>query len=291
MEVKMEPRMVADYACHTGENPLWHTGERCMYWVDIPAAKLYRYYPASGHHEMCWQGEEPVGGFTIQADGALLLFMARGAIKIWRNGRVVDTVIDNIPAERDSRFNDVIADPLGRVLCGTMPTAEHPARLYRLDVDGSLALLLDDVKLSNGLGFAADRRTLYYTDTLAYAIYRFAYDEATGTLGERQVFAQVPPGQGGPDGMTVDAEGCVWSARWGGSCVVRYDPQGQEIERVTFPAREVSCPAFGGDDWSDLCVTTAGGDQKETKGQGAGALYVLRPGGRGVPEFRSRIGL
>ncbi len=126
----------ADYACHTGENPLWHPDEGCVYWVDIPAGKLFRYYPDSGRHEMCWQGDAAVGGFTIQADGALLLFMARGAVKVWRDGRIVDTVIAEIPDERETRFNDVIADPAGRVICGTMPTTSRPARLYRLDTDG-----------------------------------------------------------------------------------------------------------------------------------------------------------
>ena len=288
----MQPRLVADYACNTGENPLWHADEGCLYWVDIPPARLFRYYPGSHRHEMCWQGDEAVGGFTIQADGALLLFMARGAVKVWRDGRIVDTVIDEIPDERETRFNDVMADPAGRVLCGTMPGPDHrPAHLYRLGTDGALTRLLDDVGLSNGMGFTPDHRSLYYTDTMRHTIYRFAYDVATGELGERQVFAEVAPGQGGPDGMTVDAEGCVWSARWGGACVVRYDPHGQEMERVSFPAPKVSCPSFGGTDYGDLYVTTAGGDQKETDGAGAGALYVVRPTVGGVPEFRSRIGL
>ena len=287
----MQPRLVADYACNTGENPLWHPDEGCVYWVDIPAGRLFRYYPDSGRHEMCWQGD-PVGGFTIQADGSLLLFMARGAVKVWRDGRIVDTVIAEIPEERETRFNDVMADPAGRVLCGTMPGPNgRPAHLYRLEVDGALTLLLDDVGLSNGMGFTADHETLYYTDTMRYTIYRFGYDVATGELGARQAFVTVPPGQGGPDGMTVDAKGCVWSARWGASCVVRYDPDGREMERVTFSMPKVSCPSFGGPDYGDLYVTTAGGDQKETDGAEAGALFVLRPAVGGVPEFRSRIGL
>jgi D-xylonolactonase len=91
--------------------------------------------------------------------------------------------------------------------------------------------------------------------------------------------------------MTMDAEGCVWSARWGGSCLVRYSPDGTELQRIAFPARKVSSAIFGGPDLTDLYVTTAGGDQKDVDGPGAGALFRVRPGVKGLREFRSRIGL
>ena len=107
------------------------------------------------------------------------------------------------------------------------------------------------------------------------------------------MFAQVPrtEGEGHPDGMTVDAEGYVWSARWDGYCLVRYAPDGREVGRITFPTKKVSCPVYGGADYRDLYVTTAGGQDKAENGEGAGALFRVRPGVRGVPEFRSRVGL
>src|SRR4029079_13276105 len=150
-ERSVQPELIADYACVTGEGPLWHPAEQRVYWVDIPKGRLFRYHPASGAHEICFEGEV-LGGFTIQADQSLLLFMARGAVKIWRDGTLT-TVIDEIPEERESRFNDVIADPAGRVFCGTMPTKDRLGRLYRLDLDGTLRKLLDDIGCSNGMGF------------------------------------------------------------------------------------------------------------------------------------------
>ena len=287
----MQPKLIADYACQVGEGPLWHPDEKRLYWVDIPRGRIFRYDPATGAHEICFEGEA-IGGFTIQADGALLLFMARGAIKVWREGTLT-TVVDEIPAERDGRFNDVIADPEGRVFCGTMSTRDHPASLYRLDTDGTLTHVLGDIGTSNGLGFTPDGRQMYYTDTRPHDIYLFDYERATGEIANQRVFAHVPdqPGEGGPDGMTVDAEGYVWSARWGGSCLVRYAPDGTEERRVTFPAPKVSCVTFGGPDYTDMYVTTAGGDNKAEDGPGAGALFHLNLGIRGVPEFRSRIGL
>ena len=297
----MEPRVIADVDCATGEGPLWHPDERRLYWVDIPNGRLYRYAPATSGHELVFSGP-PIGGFTLQADGSLLLFMAKGAVGIWRegnNGRQsgLEMVIDEIPAMRETRFNDVIADPEGRVFCGTMPRPDAAvgtgALLYRLDPDGTLTLVLDDVGLSNGLGFTPDRRGMYYTDTRKRKIYLFDYDKSSGEVSHQRVFVDVPSvgGEGGPDGMTVDAEGTVWSARWDGHCLVRYTAEGEEMQRVSFPVPKVSCVTFGGDDYTDMYVTTASVGHREKEGPLAGSLFHLNMGIRGVPEFRSRIGL
>jgi sugar lactone lactonase YvrE len=289
MEQTMEPELIADYECVTGEGPLWHPIEQRVYWVDIPKGRLFRYHPASGAHELCFEGEA-LGGFTMQADQSLLLFMARGAIKIWRDG-VFTSVIDEIPEERESRFNDVIADPEGRVYCGTMPTKDQLGRLYRLDRDGTLTKLLDGIGCSNGMGFTPDLRQMYYTDSDKHEIYVFDYDQETGALANQRLFVRTPADEGIPDGMTVDAHGYIWSARWDGSCLVRYSPDGVEERRIAFPAKKVSSVTFGGPDYTDMYVTTAGGDNKPEEGAGAGALFRLNLGIMGVAEFPSRIGL
>jgi len=285
----MQPELIADYRCNVGENPLWHPDEQRVYWCDIPTGRIFRYSLATGVHEQCYQGEV-VGGFTVQADGALLLFMAHGAVKIWREGQLT-TVIEEISEERESRFNDVMADPEGRVFCGTMSTPNRLGRLYRLDPDASLTKVLEEVGTSNGMGFTPDRQGMYHTDTRQRKIYLFDYDRGTGEISNRRVFIRVSEGEGGPDGMTVDAEGYVWSARWGGGCLVRYTPSGEEERRITFPARKVSSVIFGGPDYTDIYVTTAGGQNKEEEGAGAGALFHLNLGIQGLPEFRSRISL
>jgi D-xylonolactonase len=286
--MSIEPELVVDCRCALGEGPLWHPIERRLYWTDIIGGRVLRYDPAGGAHEVCYEGEI-VGGFTIQADGALLFFMARGAVTRWCEGELT-TVIEGIPDERESRFNDVIADPAGRVFCGTMPVGDRPGRLYRLDLDGALSLVLEDAGVSNGMGFTPDRRQFFHTNSTKRTITRFDYDEATGALGEPSLFARVPEGEGMPDGMTVDAEGFIWSARWDGGCVVRYTPDGEEVLRVSFPARRVTSVTFGGEGYADLYVTTAGGDDRATYGPSAGALFRLRPGVRGLSEFLSRVG-
>ncbi len=285
----MEPELIADYQCETGEGPLWHPMERRLYWADIPRGRLFRFDPATGEHEQVYEGEV-VGGFTIQADGALLLFMARGAVAVLRDG-ALDYVIDELPQERDGRFNDVAADPAGRVFCGTMPVGGRLGTLYRLDLDGSITPVVDGVDISNGIGFTPDERKMYYTESTARRIYLYDYDRESGAISNRSVFLETPDDGTIPDGMTVDAEGHVWSARWNGSSLYRYTPDGTEERRVRFPARKVSSVAFGGEDLTDIYVTTAGGQNKAEEGAGAGALFRLNLGIRGKPEFLSRIGL
>ncbi len=281
---------VADTRCRAGEGPLWHPREQRLYWVDIPEGRLYRFDPASGAHEQVFEGE-PIGGFTVQADGSLLLFMARGAIAVWRRDQPLSPVVDEIPVERDSRFNDAIADPEGRVFCGTLPGPAAGGRLYRLDRDGTLTELLDGVGLLNGMGFSPDGRRMYFVDSKAGIIWRFTYHRATGELSDRGVFADVSGGDGAPDGLAVDAEGGVWCALWNGGCLVRYRPDGGEDRRIELPARKVSSAGFGGTAFDELYVTTAGGADREAEGPGAGALFRLRPGLAGRPQFPSRIGL
>ncbi len=283
----MEPELICDYCCEIGENPLWHPFEKRLYWCDIATGRMFRFDPSSGKHEQFYQGEV-IGGFTIQADGSLLLFMAKGAVKIWREGGVV-TVIDHIPDERETRFNDVIADPTGRVFCGMMPTPDRLGRLYRLDPSGEIRLILEGIGCANGLAFSLDRKQLYFTDSRVRTVYRFDYDEQSGEINNQQVFATFPEQDGSPDGMTIDSEGYIWSALWDGAAIARLAPGGREERRIGIPARKASSLTFGGEDLSDIYVTSAGGNSKGSDGPAAGSLFRLTPGVRGVPEFFSRI--
>ena len=196
-------------------------------------------------------------------------------------------VFHEIPEERETRFNDVAADPEGRVFCGTMPTPDRKGRLYRLDPDRSTHLILENVGCSNGMGWSPDRRTMYHTDSTERTIYAFDYDRQTGGISNSRVF-YFHSGDGVPDGMIVDAEGCIWTATYGGGGVIRLDPDGREMARIQMPAPNVTCPAFGGSDFEDLYVTTASGNNSAAP-VGAGELIRISKAGKGLPEFRSRI--
>ncbi len=295
--VVREPKLdlIADYPCETGEGPLWHPDHECLYWLDIPPGRLYRYTPATASHHLVYQADRPIGGFTIQADGDLLLFMGSGKIMKW-NERSTATVIEEIPAVRASRFNDVMAGPQGQVFCGTMSTSRTQppdGRLFRLAPDGTLEERLDGIGTSNGMGYAPDRQYFYHTDTRPGVIRRYRWDEGKGdfdhTSGQELYVARTEPDYGRPDGMTVDASGHLWIAHWDGFALIHADAHGTVLEFLTFPVRKVSSVTFGGPDLTDMYVTTAGGDDRAFNGPQAGALYRIRGESQGLPEFRSRI--
>lgn len=294
MQKQSQPmvELLTNQGCRIGEGPLWHPEEKRLYWTDIPAARLYRCRDDGSEVEQFPTGGQ-VGGFTLQEDGSLLLFMEKGAIKLWRNGKFTGVVVEQLPSERDSRFNDVIADPEGRVYCGTMSSPHHQGRFYRLDTDGSLTLLRDDMLTPNGMGFSPDLRYLYQNDSRAAVLYRFRYHRASGELSGREVIFQAAPGYPGgrPDGMTVDADGFIWTARWDGGRIVRHAPDGTPREEILFPVAKVTSLAIAGENSLTAFCTTAGGTG-EPSGEGKmdGAIFRCRPlPAAGIGEFRSRV--
>lgn len=284
------PELVADYACQIGECPIWHPLEKKIYWVDIPKGQMYRYDPMTHSHEPTFRYEGQIGGCTVQADGSMLLFVDRGGVRILDHGELT-TLIDSTPGEEDGRFNDVIADPRGRVFCGTLPARDHTGSLYRLETNGTLTKLFGGVTCSNGMGFTPDRLGFYFVDSATHEVALFDYEESSGDISNKRVFARLPASLGLPDGMTVDAKGYPWVAVWGGGCLVRYTPDGKEDRRVYFNAKLVASVIFGGEDYMDTYVVTAGGENKKANGPGAGALFRMRTGFKGVAEFFSRVSL
>ena len=133
---------------------------------------------------------------------------------------------------------------------------------------------------------------MYHTDSNKRLIYRLEYEPGTGNVSNRSVLVQTPDSEGVPDGMAVDADGTIWSARWNGNALFRYSEHGVSLGKVTFPVRKVSSVAFGGNDLADAYVTTAGGpDRGEIEGAFAGSLFRVNLGISGRPGFKSRVGL
>ncbi|WP_128904539.1 SMP-30/gluconolactonase/LRE family protein [Halorubrum amylolyticum] len=280
---------IADTRSHTGEGPLWHPDRQRLYWVDIPAGRLWRYDPETDSHGVAYEAPSgPIGGFTVEADGALLLFTHR-TVERFEPGSDTASVVLTVDAR--TRFNDVIADPAGRVFCGTMPGPAGLGDLYRIDPDGRVTTVLEGLDIPNGMGFTNDGETFYVTESEARRIYAFDYDRETGGLTDRSTFHAVAADDGVPDGMTVDAADHVWSARWNGGRVVRHAPTGEPVAEIELPARKVSSVTFGGAGRETLYVTTALTDgDRSTEGDGAGAVFrVTGLDAGGVPEFRSRI--
>jgi len=228
----------------------------------------------------------------------LLLFQEAGAIRrLSQDDWTTETVLSPDPNRFHERFNDVIADPEGRVFSGVMLDTERgpPGQLYRLDTDGTITLVRESCVLPNGMGFTTDLSQLYFTDTSETNpsepgyIHRYNYHRASGRLSDPEVFVDASDIDGYPDGMTVDSEGKVWSAFWNGSALHRFAPDGTHEQSITFDPRKVSSLTFGGDDYKTAYVTTACVETRATEGTGAGSLYRVDLGVTGRPEFRSDI--
>jgi len=230
---------------------------------------------------------------TVQADGSLLFFHDRGSITYMSLSGKRQTLLNGIPEEEAGLFNDVIADPLGRVLAGTQPVGARPGRLYSIEADLAYRLLLDDVREPNGLGFSPDQTTLYFTDSGAQTIWRFGYDKRTGNISNKQVFLQTTANVF-PDGLTVDAEGYVWSALWNGGSVVRISPAGRIVATIRLPAHRITSVAFGGSALDVLYVTSAragsGVHSASQISEEDGAVFAVSAAVCGRPEFPSRLG-
>jgi D-xylonolactonase len=225
------------------------------------------------------------------------LFRDRGNIVSYdaQHQRQTCTIVDEIPDLTETRFNDVIADPEGRVFAGTMSFGERRnGRLYRLERDGRVELVSDGHATPNGMGFSPDLSTFYFTDSRLRRIYAFDYDRVDAALENQRIVSEVDIEDveriGRSDGMTVDADGFIWSARIGAGCVLQLEPDGRLAARHDLPTKRVTSLAFGGADLCELFVTSAGGNDKAKHGSYAGALFSLKPGAKGRVEFLSSIG-
>ncbi|HSW45791.1 MAG TPA: SMP-30/gluconolactonase/LRE family protein [Phycisphaerae bacterium] len=278
------PEPVANYHCHTGENPLWDDERQVVYWTDIPKGRLFRYDARTGEHRQIYSGE-PVGGFTLQKDGSLLLFQVN-KFSLMRPDGGTRILVEGIDDDM-VRFNDVIADPRGRVYAGTIGKNSRSGGLYLIATDGGVTCLFKGTGCSNGMGFSPNRKHLYWTCSSSRKVFRFDYQPATGELTKRHELICIGADEGVPDGLTVDSEGNLWSARWDGSAIHKYSPSGKQIGRIDFPVAKVSSMIFGGPDLDELYVTTAGGSDDDDTPDGS--LYRVKVAARGLREFRSDV--
>ena len=272
--------------CELAENPLWNPDDGCLYWTDITGGTVHRFALAPKEHAIIYRGVT-VGGFTFQENGELLLFRVHDLALLRPDGRV--TVLREFADEGMERFNDVIADPEGRVFAGTIGTSPSSGGLYRVDLDGTITLLFRGTGCSNGMGFSPDLAKFYWTCSTHRRIYEFDYDRTTGGLGPRHLLYQATNEEGIPDGMTVDRDGHLWSARWDGFAVLHHAPDGRVLEKFSFPVAKVSSLCFGGPHLDQFFVTTAGGMPGSESADGS--IFQWNAGIEGPPEFRSRIGL
>ena len=267
---------VADRPTPYGTAPTWHAGQKRIYWSDLTAGHLHAFDPATGEDRVCFDDGRPIGGITVQDDGALLLFRDQANVVIWRDGRVVKPIIQSIADFRQTHFTSAVAGPGGRVYCATQSDLHHPGRLLCLDVNGRLELIADTFGNPAGMGFSPDQRRFYFNDAHGTHLttWRFDVNPDTGGLAGQVAFRDSGGlhEPGAPRGLAIDDAGGVWIARWGAGVIQRCEPQGAVVQRVELPVKNPTGLCFGGEHGDRLYLTTSGGHRRQIDG-----VHARRP--------------
>ncbi len=279
------------HACFLGEGPVWDSKTGCLYWVDILAGHIHRFKPATDEFKTT-KLNQMVGAVALCANGDMLAALQNGLSIIDQDtGQLVCV---NHPEKHlpQNRFNDGKCDPAGRFWIGTMAIDESPGAgsLYMLGADGVLSLKIKGTTISNGMAWSADYQTFYYIDTPTLQVVAYDFNIIDGSISNKRTVITIDEKDGYPDGMTIDSEGMLWIAHWGGWQVTRRNPAtGETLFKLPMPVANVTSCTFCGDNLTDLYITTAqkGLSTDELAQQpGAGYLYVWKNCGyKGLPAF------
>lgn len=294
-------RLVLDARATLAECPLWSVAEQRLYWVDIAGCTINRFDPATGENTKWIMPREP-GCIALAASGGLVVALRDGFYRFYPANGKLDKIADAPYDTQHTRFNDGRCDAAGRFWAGAIfePRTAEQASVYCLERgcvrEGWGPSENLGVKVSNGMAFTLDNRHVFQSDTPNHVIYQFAFDLATGTIGERREFARRPSDRGAasysgrPDGAAVDSAGQYWSAQYEGSCVLRFDGRGEITGMIHVPAKRVTMVAFGGADLRTMFITTAreGANEAELLAQPqAGGIFAceLEIAGRAEPLY------
>ncbi|HLV99071.1 MAG TPA: SMP-30/gluconolactonase/LRE family protein [Ktedonobacterales bacterium] len=276
-----------------GEGPVWDTEAQTLFWVDGYGQTFYRFVPATGALHKVEVGV-PVGSLAPRISGGLVLATQQG-FALWDESGGALTFLGDPEADHpETRFNDGAVDPAGRFWAGTMLEGSEewdtaPGNLYRLDADHTITRMETGLAIANGIGWSPDYTTMYLTDSPRQVIYAYDYDLLTGAIEHRRPFIQTPGKASVPDGLTVDSEGCIWSARWGGWRIVRYDPQGKPEREIVLPVQYPTSCTFGGPALDELYITSAAvglNEQRRKEQPLAGDLFRIKSGIKGLEKPR-----
>lgn len=268
-----------------GEGLSWSSRENGVYWVDIIGKTLFR-LKLAGREIDSWTMPEMIG-WVIEREHfpGLIAGLHSAIVELTLDPVTIRPIIAPEPDLPNNRRNDAKADARGRIWAGSMDVGAKAATgtLFRLDPDHSLHRMDTGHTICNGPAFSPNSDTLYHTDSARGSVYKFALHE-DGSLGAREIFVQFENDWGKPDGMTVDAEGGVWIAHWGGSRVSRFAPDGTLDRAISLPASQITNCTFAGEKLDRMFVTSAAvGLSGEDH---AGALFEVDPGTTGLPTNR-----
>jgi sugar lactone lactonase YvrE len=270
---------VTDPCAYHAEGPVWWPAWGGLRWVDMLAGDVLALDQVTGVVSR-QHVADVVAALRPRRSGGLVAAVERGFALIGADGSVQP--LGELWSDPGVRMNEGGCDPDGRFYAGSMryDTSAGGGSLYVLEPDRSVRRVIDGVTISNGLAWSPDGAVAYYVDTATQQVDAFSYDAAGGLHDRRDLFA-IPAEAGAPDGITVDAEGMIFVALYGGGAVRRYRPDGVLDGIVEVPVRRVTACTLGGPGLTDLYVTTSreGADPEPE----AGAVFRCRVGVPGLP--------
>jgi sugar lactone lactonase YvrE len=268
--------------CQHGEGPVWDGRSGRLALVDMLRGDVL-FADQSGAVTRRHVGAV-AAALRPRASGGWVLAIERG----FAFGDADLTEIDALEplwTDADVRMNDGACDATGRFFCGSLASDGRPeaGRLYRFGSGGRTEAVLDQVTVSNGLGWSPDGRTAYYIDSVTQRIDAFDYDQARGEFARRRPLAQIAPSDGVPDGLTVDAAGGIWLALHAGGAVRRYLPDGALAAEIEVPVSSPTACTFGGPGLRTLYITTSALGLPPGREPAAGSVFMCEPGVAGLP--------
>ncbi|XP_040049170.2 regucalcin isoform X1 [Gasterosteus aculeatus] len=259
--VKVE--CVVKESASIGEGPVWEESEQTLMFVDITGQKIHRWSPSTNQIQSLETGGT-VGFVVPRRSGGYVAGVGRSIVAVDWSTQVMTSLVVVDEDKTNNRLNDGKVDPIGRLLAGTMGREEQPAEvrkqgsLFSVNFDLSVTKHLSQVDISNGMDWSLDQKTFFYIDSLSLTVDAFDYDTNSAEIGNRRVVYRMEKGEGLPDGMTVDSDGCLWVACYNGGRVINIDPvTGVRLQTVSLPVTKTTSCCFGGPDYSDLYVTSA----------------------------------
>ncbi len=256
----MEIKELKHTICRLGECPVWDNKNNCFYWSDILLGRIYKYIISSNEITQIFETKNQIGGMALCEDRNLFLFTDKGIEKFNTITKKSEDIY-NMNFEDGERFNDIIVDPKGRVFAGTMDKSLSKGKLYLFDgFVNSPSILLENLEITNGMGFSCDNRKFYHTDSIPSQITSYDYDISTGKIENSKILITLDEKDGCPDGMTVDSENNILIACWGGQQILKINTNGNIIDKIPMPALQPSSLCFGGKDLKTVLITSAAND-------------------------------
>ena len=254
-----EVDLIIDAKALVGEGPIWHSQKNVLYWVDILGNSVNIYDPATDQNRTIDVGQ-PVGTIVPRKSGGVMLALHHGFASLNLETEEVKMISDPESHIPEHRFNDGKCDPAGRFWAGTMTFdgATPTGSVYCMFPDLRVKRMIENVSISNGIVWSLDNSTMYYIDTPTNVVVAYDYNIDTADISNKRVAITIPQEDGMPDGMTIDSEGMLWIAHYGGSRVTRWDANsGKLLQTIPLPVTQVTACALGGPKMDQLYITSA----------------------------------